>query len=83
MFDNLSTEQLREELRVYNAAQDAKAEEAVPLPAQANRAAMTPAQQESAFDAWVSWINSRSNGTWTADEKAAIRFGIGRALKTL
>jgi hypothetical protein len=57
--------------------------EVVPLPAQANRAAMSPAAQETAFEEWVSWINSRPNTTWQRDEIAAVRFGIKRALRTL
>ena len=59
------------------------AAEVLPLPAAANRAALTPDQQEILFDNWVSHINSRPQNTWDASEKAAIRAACTRALKEL
>jgi hypothetical protein len=57
--------------------------EVVPLPAQANRAAMTPESQETAFEHWVEFINAKPTQTWKPDEVAAIRFAARRALRTL
>jgi hypothetical protein len=59
------------------------AEEEWPLPAQANRAAMSPAAQESAFESWVEWINSRPSTTWQPDEIRAVKFAVKRTLRTL
>ena len=55
----------------------------LPLPAQANRASLNPAQQETLFDNWVSHINSRPPQTWTPEEKNAIRVASARVLKGL
>jgi hypothetical protein len=55
----------------------------LPLPAAANRAALTPEQQETAFENWIAHIDSRSPQTWTPEEKAAYRVAIQRAAKTL
>ena len=57
--------------------------ESVPLPPAANRAALTPEQQETAFENWVQYIYSRPTQTWTPDEVAAIRAAAMRALRTL
>ncbi len=79
------TDQEKNQLRADVAAflNPKPADPVVPLPAQANRAAMTPAQQEVAFDNWVTHINSQPTSTWTAEEKNAIRFASARVLKEL
>jgi hypothetical protein len=59
-----------------------RAEEPLPLPAAAP-SGMTPAQQETLFENWVSSINSRRSETWTREEREAIRVACARALRTL
>lgn len=55
----------------------------LPLPAAANRAALTPDCQEQLFQNWVEHIYSRPSQTWQPDEIAAIRVAAQRALRTL
>jgi hypothetical protein len=74
--------QLRSDVSAYFQSQQ-PAPAPVPLPPAANRAALTPVQQEVLFDDWVSHINSRPTQTWTADEKNAIRVASTRVLKEL
>jgi hypothetical protein len=59
------------------------AAEVLPLPALANRAAMTPAQIETAFESWIEFIYARPSQTWQPDEVAAIKVAAQRALRTL
>lgn len=60
-----------------------RVEEVIPLPAQTNRAAMTPAQIEEAHSNWVDWIYARAPQTWQPDEIAAVRFTARRVIATL
>lgn len=59
------------------------AEEPLPLPAAANRAALNTAQQEVLFENWVASIYARPSPTWTPEETAVIRTATMRALRTL
>lgn len=63
--------------------QEQAALDPVPLPAAANRAALTPEQQETAFENWVGYIYSKPTQTWTPEEVAAVRTATVRALRTL
>ena len=83
MFDNLTTQQLRDELTAYNRAEQANAEEAIPLPAGTPRAAMTLDDQERAFSNWQDFIMSKNPKTWDEAERNAIRVASRRALRTL
>lgn len=82
MFENLTTEQLREELRAFNRAEQAQAEPALPLPP-ATPPGLTPAQQEALFDNWVADIDKRKPQTWTPAERRAYEFAAARALRTM
>jgi hypothetical protein len=61
----------------------AKAEETIPLPAGTPRAAMSPAQIETAFTNWQEHIMSKNPHDWDAAEKNAIRVASTRILRTL
>jgi hypothetical protein len=60
-----------------------QAPDPVPLPAAANRAALTPAQQETLFENWIQDIYTRPAQTWTVEENSAVRAATVRALRTL
>jgi hypothetical protein len=60
-----------------------RVQEVIPLPAQTNRAAMTPAQIEEAHSNWVDWIYARPSTSWQADEIEAVRFTARRVIATL
>jgi hypothetical protein len=78
------TDETRQKWEEINAFLNPKpADPAVPLPAQANRAAMTPAQQEATFNNWVEFIDKKPINSWQPDEVAAYRFAAQRALKEI
>jgi hypothetical protein len=81
-YRDLSTEQLRTEINQHLRQEQASLDP-LPLPAAANRAALTPEQQETAFENWVAYIYARPTQTWTPEEVAAIRAATVRALRTL
>jgi hypothetical protein len=81
MTDN-DKETLRADIATYMQSTQPNPE-MVPLPAQANRAAMTPAQIEEAHSNWVDWIYARAPQTWQPDEIAAVRFTARRVIATL
>lgn len=81
-YRDLPIEQLRSEINQH-LRQEQAALDPVPLPAAANRAALTPEQQETAFENWVGYIYSRPTQTWTPQEVAAVRAATMRALRTL
>jgi hypothetical protein len=64
-------------------AQQQAALDPLPLPAAANRAALTPAQQETLFDNWCADILTRAAQTWTPAEIGAIRAATARVLRTM
>jgi len=68
---------------INNVLQGPQVQTQLPLPAAANRAALTPEQQEAVFENWVSFIYSQPTQTWTPDEVAAVRVAAIRALRTL
>ena len=72
---------LRADVNEYFRQQESAPE--VPLPAAANRAALTPAQQETLFQNWVEYILSTPSNTWGPAEKNAVRVASSRALKEL
>lgn len=58
-----------------------RAPEVLPLPAQADRATLSPAQQATLFENWVAYIHSRPQNTWTAAEINAYRVACLRAAR--
>jgi hypothetical protein len=83
MFEDRTTQQLRDELTAYNRAEQTKAEDAIPLPAGTPRAAMSLDAQEKAFANWQEFILAKNPKTWDDAEKNAIRVASTRALRTL
>lgn len=80
-FDHTPTEELRAQVNAYLRGETEKAAvQALPLPPAANRATLTPEQQETLFQNWVEHIYSRPPSSWTAEERAVIRAAISRAL---
>ena len=78
------TEETRSQWEAINNFLNPKPAEApLPLPPAANRAVMTPAAQETAFENWITHINSRRPETWSKEEKDAVRVACNRALRTL
>lgn len=55
----------------------------VPLPTGVQRATLSPEQQETLFQAWVSEINSRPSHTYTPEDRAALQFAVNRTLREL
>jgi hypothetical protein len=55
----------------------------LPLPAAADRSKLSAVDQEKLFENWISDIETRRPGTWNADEKAAYRVAVERALRAL
>ena len=80
-YRDLPIEQLRTEINQHLQGQAAL--DPPLLPPAANRAAMTPEQQETLFENWVADIYSRPHQTWTPQEVAVIRAATMRALRTL
>lgn len=75
------TEQLRRDINEALSSEQPK--EQLLLPDACNRAALTPEQQETAFENWVEHIYSRDQSTWTRQECAVIRMAAFRAARTL
>jgi hypothetical protein len=83
MFEDRTTQQLRDELTAYNRAEQAKAEEVIPLPAGTPRATMSLDAQEQAFANWQEFILAKNSRTWDEAERNAIRVASTRVLRTL
>jgi len=80
--NGMTAAELRAGINEHFAQQQASLDP-LPLPAAANRAALTPEQQEAVFENWVGYIYSRPTQTWTPEERAAIRTATVRVLRTL
>lgn len=81
MFDNLSTEQLREELRAFTSAEQAQSEPALPQP-DATPPGLTEDQKSQLFENWIAHLDKRDPKSFTSKERAAYQFAIVRALRT-
>jgi hypothetical protein len=73
--------QLRADVSAFLNPQPAA--QTLPLPPQANRAALTPIQQQELSENWLQYIYARPQNTWDASEKAAVRAACALALKEL
>jgi hypothetical protein len=80
-FDGMTRDDLARNIDAYFRSEgQTSAAQAVPLPAAANREALTPEQQVQQFDNWTEYILSKPPGSWTAEEREVIRVAISRAL---
>ena len=82
MFEDRTTQQLRDEFIAFNRAENASAEPAVPLPPAAPPG-LTAEQQLILADNWAADILTRRSDSWTPAEKNAVRAAINRTLRTL
>jgi hypothetical protein len=81
MFDNLSTDQLRDQYAAYTRAEQATAER-LPLP-DATPPGLTEDQQSQLFDNWIAHLDKRDPKSFTSKEREAYQFAIVRALRTV
>ena len=80
MFDELTTQELRDELTAYNRTEQATVEACIP---DATPPGLTEDQQSQLFDNWCVDILARSPKSWNEQERNVIRIASARALRTL
>jgi hypothetical protein len=81
MFDNLSTQQLRDEYTAYTRAEQATTEP-LPLP-DAAPANLSSEARELLFQNWIAHLDERDPKSFTSKEREAYQFAIVRALRTV
>jgi hypothetical protein len=81
MFEDRTTQQLRDEYTAYTRAEQATTER-LPLP-DATPPGLTEDQQSQLFDNWIAHLDKRDPKSFTSKERAAYQFAIVRALRTL
>jgi hypothetical protein len=82
MFDNLSTEQLREELRAFTRAEQVETEPALPLPP-ATPPGLSAEQKDVLSTNYITYVLAKPPHTWTAREREDVRLAARAAMRTL
>ena len=81
MFEDRTTQQLRDELTAFTRAEQATAER-LPLP-DAAPANLSSEARELLFQNWIAHLDKRDPKSFTSKERAAYQFAIVRALRTV